>query len=83
MVAREHGVARDALMRHLRKAGVAIRNKGLTDKQAQQAATLYRSGMTQAQVAARFGISKKIAARYLGLLGVDMWPPLPRAVPSD
>ncbi len=37
--------------------------------------------MTQAQVAARFGVSQKTVGRYLGLLGVEMRPPLVRAVP--
>jgi hypothetical protein len=82
-IAHEHGVARDALMRHLRNAGVAIRNQGLTEEQAKQAATLYRSGMTQAQVAARFGVSQKTTGRYLRLLGVQMPPPLVSAAPSD
>jgi DNA-binding transcriptional regulator LsrR (DeoR family) len=71
------------MMRHLRKAGLAIRNHGLTDEQAQQAATMYHSGMTQMQVAARFGVSQKTAGRYLGLLGVQMQQPLIRAAPSE
>jgi hypothetical protein len=71
------------MMRHLREAGVAIRNQGLTDEQAQQAVTMYRSGMTQAQIGNRFGVSQKTAGHYLRLLGVEMRPPLVKAVPSD
>lgn len=64
-IAEEYKVDRATMMRHLREAGVAIRRQGLTDAQAQQAAAMYRSGMTQTQVAAKFGVSQKTAGRYL------------------
>ena len=83
MIAEEYGLDRATIMRHLREAGTALRRQGLTQEQTQRAAAMYRSGMTQAQVAAEFGVDQKTAGRYLGLLGVKMRPQLVRAVPSS
>jgi hypothetical protein len=82
VIAEEYKVDRAAMMRRLREAGVAIRRQGLTDAQALQAAVMYRSGMTQTQVAAKFGVSQKTAGRYLHLLGVRMRSPLIPSTPS-
>lgn len=82
-ICEEYGLDRATIMRHLREAGTALRRQGLTEDQAQRAATMYRSGMTQAQVAAEFGVSQKTVGRYLTLLSVRMRPPLVRAVPSE
>jgi DNA-binding transcriptional regulator LsrR (DeoR family) len=81
-IAEEHKVDRATMMRHLRKAGVIIRRQGLSDAQAEQAAAMYRSGMTQAQIAAEFGVSQKTAGRYLHLVEVGIRPPLTRSAPS-
>lgn len=81
-IAKEHSVSRATTMRHLREAGVRIRNQGLSHEQASQAATMYRSGMTQAQIATHFGISQRTAGRCLHLLGVAMRPSLVAAVAS-
>jgi DNA-binding transcriptional regulator LsrR (DeoR family) len=81
-IAEEYEVDRATMMRHLGEAGVAIRRQGLTDAQEQQAAAMYRSGMPQTQVAAKFGVSQKTAGRYLHLLGVRMRSPLISSTPS-
>jgi DNA-binding transcriptional regulator LsrR (DeoR family) len=81
-IAEEYKVDRATMMRHLRKTGVTIRRQGLTEAQAEQAAVMYRSGMTQTQVAAKFGVSQKTVGRYLHLLGVQMWSPLMPSTPS-
>jgi hypothetical protein len=83
LIAEEYRLDRATMMRHLRDVGVTIRDQGLTDEQAKQAAVMYRSGMTQAQVAAAFGVSQKTAGRYLSLLGVKARPRLARTVPSE
>lgn len=44
---------------------------------------MQRLGMTQAQVAAQFGVSQKTADRHIAVLEVDLRPPLVRAVPSE
>ena len=77
-VAREFGVHRQTVARHLQSAGV-MRKPGLSDDQAEQAEALYLSGLTLSEVADRFGVSQGTVGRYLRNRGVELRPPLVRA----
>lgn len=53
----KYGVHRGTIPGLVRRAGVAIRQPGLTDAEQAEAAALYSGGMTLTQVARRMGIS--------------------------
>lgn len=81
-IAQEHNLDRAAMMKHLRRSGVRIRNQGLTADQAERATEMYLSGLTLAEVGAHFGVAQGTVRRNLILRGVRFRPALVKARPS-
>lgn len=81
-IAKEYDLDRAAMMKHLRRSGVRIRNQGLTAEQAVRAAEMYLSGLTLAEVGAHFEVAQGTVRRCLILRGVRFRPALVKAHPS-
>lgn len=81
-IAKEYHLDRAALMKHLHRSGVRIRNQGLSAEQAARAAEMYLSGLTLAEVGAHFGVAQGTVRRSLILRNVRFRPALVKARPS-
>ena len=81
-ICKDHGLDRVAVMKHLRASGAKLRRQGLTPEQAVHAAEMYRSGLTLAEVGARFEVAQGTVGRYLRKQGVALRSSLVKATPS-
>lgn len=81
-ICKDHGLDRVAVMKHLRASGVKLRRQGLTPEQSVRAAEMYQSGLTLAEVGARFEVAQGTVGRSLRNQDVLLRPPLLKAAPS-
>ncbi|MGI9092184.1 MAG: helix-turn-helix domain-containing protein [Mycobacteriales bacterium] len=59
------GAHRETVVRHLVRAGVELRQLGLTEDRAQAAGSLYLDGLTLAEIGQRFGVAASTVGRSL------------------
>lgn len=73
-LAASYGVGKETIMRHLVRAGVQTRRRGLTDEQASEAKRLYEDGATIAAIATKLGAAFSTVQSSLVRQGVAMRP---------
>lgn len=71
-LAKQFKLGKETVSRLLRGAGVEIRRQGLPEDRVAEAAELYRSGLTLAEVAWRYGVSVHAVYNKLRTVGVQM-----------
>ncbi|MFK4763102.1 hypothetical protein ACI3KS_19430 [Microbacterium sp. ZW T5_45] len=68
------GASRATVTRHLRKAGVRLRNQGLDDAELKIATARYRAGDTLKQIGKALGVSPTTVGTYLRSSGTELRP---------
>jgi len=68
------GASRATVTRHLRKAGVRLRNQGLDDAELRIATDRYRAGDTLKQIGKALGVSPTTVGTYLRNAGTQLRP---------
>lgn len=70
-VAKDFGITRDTLRKHLRKNSVPMRRRGLSPDQVKAAADLYEQGFSSNAIAKEFGVSPTTVLRKLREQGMS------------
>ncbi len=73
-VCEQVGASRATVTRHLRKAGVQLRNQGLDDAELKIATDRYRGGETLAQIGKALSVSPTTVGTYLRNSGTELRP---------
>lgn len=73
-VCAQAGASRATVTRHLRKAGVRLRNQGLDDAELKIATDRYRAGDTLSQIGTALGVSPTTVGTYLRDSGTELRP---------
>jgi transposase len=71
-LAKQFKLGKETVSKLLREAGVEIRRQGLPEDKVAEAAVLYRSGLTLAEVAEHYGVSAHAVYNKLRAAGVQM-----------
>jgi len=77
-LARLYGIHRHSVRAHLARAGVAVRLKGLSELEADEAVRLYMAGYSLVTLASQFGCDHETVRRALKLRGVVLRMPWER-----
>lgn len=70
-----YSLGKGTVLKLLNEAGVQMRHQGLSEKNLEEAATLYREGWSLPQVAERFGCSVGSVRKEFRTHGVKIQPP--------
>ena len=70
-----YGLGKGSVLKLLKEAGVQMRNHGLLQENFEEAATLYRNGLSLARVAKRFCCSVDSVRKEFRSHGVQIRPP--------
>ena len=73
-LSREYGISKCGLLRLLRNEGVTLRKQPMTPREAEEAARLYKSGLSITEVGERIGYSYSTLRKSLHRSGVAMRP---------
>ena len=71
-LAQAYGIHRNSVRAHLYKAGIAIRRRGLTEQQMDEATRLYLAGNSLARLGEQLGCDQTTVRRALSKRGVVM-----------
>jgi DNA-binding CsgD family transcriptional regulator len=71
-LAGQFGIHRDTVTAHLRREGVAIRQRGLRPDQTDEAARLYGHGWSTVRVGKKFGVSNHTISAALRNAGIPI-----------
>jgi hypothetical protein len=70
----QYGIGKGSVVKVLHEHGVAMRNQGLSPEQIQQAAALYRNGLSLAKIGSQFDVDTTTVWSALKKVGVQMRP---------
>ena len=74
----QYGIHRHSVRAHLARAGVAVRAKGLSEPETEEAVRLYAAGLSLVKLSERFGCDHETVRRALKLRGVVLRKPWER-----
>ncbi len=77
-LAKEFWIHRDTVHEHLKRAGVPIRRRGLSEDQVHRCVTLYAEGWSTARLGDRFGVTDGTVLTELRKCGVQLRKPWER-----
>lgn len=74
-LAKEHGLAKETVLKLLRANGVKMRRQGLTSEQIDHAEALYKAGQSLARIGEKFSVDHGTVWHQLRKRGVQMRDP--------